>query len=174
MNSEAYLCLIFVILRVLLYDRSAFTGLRFKNWKVREARYEFQGLNLQGERQCSILRPERVAFQKKAERNVWYSRNLNGEIFDPNTFTKWETPSTSTPTYTVNYMQAESAAVVIKIQTSWRNVIVISLRIYASLLWDPLCGSKFVGAWILKDISDKFTNLLICMYRMFYELWTLP
>jgi len=46
---------------------------------------------------------------------------------DPNTVTKWETPSTPTLTYTVNYMQAESAAIVIKIQTSWRNVIVISL-----------------------------------------------
>ena len=70
--------------------------------------------------------------------------------------------------------KAESAAVVIKIQTSWRNVIVISLRIYTSLLWDPVCGSEFAGAWILKDISDKFTNVLIYMYQMFYELWTLP
>jgi len=59
---------------------------------------------------------------------------LNGEIFDPNTIIKWETPSTSTPTYTVNYMQADSAAVVVKIQTSWSNVIVISQRMYASLL----------------------------------------
>ena len=31
MNSEAYLCQIFVMLRVLICDRSAFTGLRFKN-----------------------------------------------------------------------------------------------------------------------------------------------